>query len=81
MYRCTRCGAGFNPRTPLEMDLCPRCLAKHRIASPLAPDTSPRAGGSDPADSRKTNRAASARRHLEGRRLDEGQNPRPKGVG
>lgn len=72
MYRCSRCGAGFNPRIPLEMDLCPRCLAKHRVASPLAPETAKRASASDPADRRRTNRAASARRRLEERRLQEG---------
>lgn len=77
MYRCSRCGAGFNPRTPLEMDLCPRCLAKHRIASPLAAESAARAGGSDPADRRRTNRAASARRRLEERRLQDGPSPPP----
>ena len=74
MYRCSRCGAGYNPRAPLE-ELCPRCLAKHRIVSPLSQEIEAQAAG-DPADRRKTNRAASARRHLEGGQLSGGQDLR-----
>ena len=77
MYRCSRCGAGFNPRTPLELDICPRCLAKHRVASPLSPEAALRGSGRDPADRRRTNRAASARRHLEGRQAGESPDLRP----
>jgi len=35
MIRCENCGSGYSAQAAATWDSCPRCLAKHKVHTPL----------------------------------------------